>query len=341
MPPAALIVDCDSFGTDQCLGGIEVEALGKRKGTRISLSPREEDFEEKKQEDADPNRYAYFQQHQSNDQTLADSFDEIAENSNEARLINRIAHKAYLGDEEAINGYAQNPQDSLFNDETESKYLDVLDEHIEQTNPGMTTSYLELENDVDGKYPKKEEAGVDEIMATLLDSCCACDDDYDYTAEPLRSSLRSPKWSKKNPNTNVTPSKVDPSVHVVFKDVDILEFKMTLGDHPSACSGPPIRIDWENKPEQIIITLDEYEQGRQPRRSRRNLKLSLQERHNLLVKERGFTFEEVKTAWHDSLEIRKQRKETLERGLALMKWDEVWESTCRKFDRIVYGSYYY
>ena len=50
MPPAALIVDCDSFGTDQCVGGIEVEALDRRKGTRISLSPREEDFEEKKQE---------------------------------------------------------------------------------------------------------------------------------------------------------------------------------------------------------------------------------------------------------------------------------------------------
>jgi len=86
-----------------------------------------------------------------------------------------------------------------------------------------------------------------------------------------------------------------------------------------------------------IETLDDYERARagERRKTRRELKLSLQERHSILVQERGFTFEEVKRAWLECLEIRKQRKETLERGLALMKWDEVWESTCRKFNRLV------
>ena len=84
-----------------------------------------------------------------------------------------------------------------------------------------------------------------------------------------------------------------------------------------------------------IMTIEKYEQTRPPRRKRRQLKLTLQQRHNILVKERGFSFEEVKGAWQESLQIRRQRKETLDRGLAMMKWDEVWESTCRKFNRLV------
>ncbi len=112
---------------------------------------------------------------------------------------------------------------------------------------------------------------------------------------------------------------------------------MTLGNHPSATSGPPVMLDWAEPPSQETMALESYESNRPPRRNRRQLKLSLQQRHNILVKERGFTFEEVKGAWQEALEIRKQRKETLERGLALMKWDEVWESTRRKVSRLIDG----
>lgn len=110
---------------------------------------------------------------------------------------------------------------------------------------------------------------------------------------------------------------------------------MTLGDHPAACSGPPVRLDWDSSLQFYEVNIEKYEQLRLPRRNRKQLKLTLQQRHNILVKEQGFSFEEVKEAWHDALEIRRQRKETLERGLALMKWDEVWKSTCRKFSRLV------
>ena len=110
---------------------------------------------------------------------------------------------------------------------------------------------------------------------------------------------------------------------------------MTLGDHPAACSGPPVRLDWDASLQFYEVDIEKYERLRLPRRNRKQLKLSLQQRHNILVKERGFSFEDVKGAWHDALEIRRRRKETLERGLALMKWDEVWESTCRKFNRLV------
>ena len=120
-----------------------------------------------------------------------------------------------------------------------------------------------------------------------------------------------------------------------FKDVNIREFKMTLGNHPSATSGPPVMLDWETRPASNVMKLEDYERAREPRRNRRQLKLSLQQRHIILVKERGFSFEEVKGAWKEALAVRKQRQTTLDRGLAMMKWDELWESTCRKLNRLV------
>jgi hypothetical protein len=147
----------------------------------------------------------------------------------------------------------------------------------------------------------------------------------DLVSKP-RSVLRKPKWTKvQNDFCEVAPE-VDwacnyrsPVVRsenrrVRFQNVEIREFKMTLGNHPSATSGPPVMLDWELFSPRKVLSLDGYERTRPPRRKRRHLKLSLHQRHTILVKERGFSFEEVKSAWQEALEIRKQRKETLKRG---------------------------
>lgn len=326
MPPAATIVDCNSMDEILDVGGIEVEQVTgadpKSLVTRISLLPWEETFAED-----DSSRYSYFQPMATGGNCSAESFDsvdQIDENSNEAKLIKSIAQKAILAND-----------DAPFLDETEAQYLDVLDQHIEETDPEMS-SFADLESDIDDAHPIKTHARVDEIMEHLLDAgCCQCSPPSP-AARPLRSALISPKWSSPSGQYN-SQARTDSGVSnsVKFEAVNIREFRMTLGDHPSACSGPPVRLDWDSTSEPCILELEQYEKERQPRRSRRQLKLSLQQRHNILVKERGFSFEEVKAAWHDALEIRRLRKETLERGLALMKWDEVWESTCRKFNRIV------
>ena len=39
-------------------------------------------------------------------------------------------------------------------------------------------------------------------------------------------------------------------------------------------------------------------------------------------------------AWQEALDVRKGRQETLERNPALLKWDEAWESVCRKVNRV-------
>lgn len=142
--------------------------------------------------------------------------------------------------------------------------------------------------------------------------------------KPLKSALR-------DPNRSASPLVVDRSVS--FNNLQIREYDMTLGDHPSAVTGPPVQLSWEHKPQQDI-PLEEYEQARQPRRNRRQLRLSYREREQLLFNERGFTPEEVNTAWMEALTIRKQRKETLTLSDAQRQMEEAWESTQRKIGRL-------
>jgi hypothetical protein len=106
---------------------------------------------------------------------------------------------------------------------------------------------------------------------------------------------------------------------------------MTLGIHPSATSGPPVMLD--SVASERTVDLEDYEDNRGPRRKRRQLKLSYNERKAYLTKECGYTTLEVQKAWSEALQIRKQRQETLNRGLLLMAFDDVYESACRKMNR--------
>jgi len=259
-------------------------------------------------------------------------------------------------------------------DSKEIEYLDVLDKHL-KTGVDVVDS-TRIEDDFGDTHPKNQkfQANLDDIIEHLCISPCGeCLPDVETLMDETntrcgypKSVLRKPRYSSPDQynyssfhfetkrgiqrqsilirsSSNFNPinssNRIEEEHTVRFQNVDIRNFKMTLGNHPSATTGPPVMLDGELiEPHHLarkIMTLDKYERTRPPRRKRRQLKLSLQQRHNILVKERGFSFEEVKGAWQESLQIRRQRKETLDRGLAMMKWDEVWESTCRKFSRLV------
>ena len=83
-----------------------------------------------------------------------------------------------------------------------------------------------------------------------------------------------------------------------------------------------------------VVDLETYEKARQPRRTRRQLKLSFEARRGILERDRGFTVEEVKKAWSEALLIRKQRQETRQRTPQQQMFDEVYESACRKANRL-------
>lgn len=190
--------------------------------------------------------------------------------------------------------------------------LDNDDESI--CNPEEEEELLQEEEGVE------VDAGFLEQLAVAILEGCHCG-----PCAPYKSALRT---GKKHEHSSTDRG-------VSFSCLQIREFNMTLGDHPSAVSGPPVALDWDSQAEERTVNLDEYERTRNPRRKRRQLKLSYKDRKKILEKQRGFTTDEVNQAWSEALKIRQQRKETLQRGTLLMMWDEFSESTLRKYNRML------
>mmetsp|Transcript_22554 Transcript_22554/g.42803 ORF Transcript_22554/g.42803 Transcript_22554/m.42803 type:complete len:301 (+) Transcript_22554:167-1069(+) len=154
---------------------------------------------------------------------------------------------------------------------------------------------------------------LEQLASTVLDPC-QC---QTFLKPALRKDRTRPDLSTRS---------------VSFDKVDIKEFPMTLGDHPSAVSGPPVALDWERIQRERCVLLDEYEASRSPRRNRKQLKLSLRDRKGELQKQ--FSAEQVNQAWREARAIREQRKETIQRGILMMLFDDMVETTTRKFHRM-------
>lgn len=181
---------------------------------------------------------------------------------------------------------------------------------------------VEVQMDEDRTELVLEHDGL-EVTPTIIESIlqgCSC-------FNPPKSVLRGDDHDSR--------SRVQiPDRAVSFSSLEINEFGMTLGDHPSAVSGPPVALDWEKPAKRSVVEVDEYERMRSPRRKRAQLKLSYQTRKGILEQQKGFSETEVHEAWAEALRIRRQRQETLKRGLILMMWDDMWESTQRKYRRL-------
>lgn len=159
----------------------------------------------------------------------------------------------------------------------------------------------------------------DSLAGSLL---CACD----CSQTSLVPSSPTRKSALKR-SSSTTPRRT-----VSFKSLEIRNYNLTLGDHPSASTGPPVMLDWNHEREEVV-DLEVYERARQPRRRRRQLKLSLKERQEILTA-KGFSISDISKAWEKALEIRKQRYETVMQGLFSTKMEEAWESANRKFWRL-------
>lgn len=201
---------------------------------------------------------------------------------------------------------------------------------------GDDCSVLDVDDDESEGYEIFPE--MNSLLDTLIYSCVGC-----MACEPCTGTLLKPRGGiLKKGGVKTNSGDVQTKEHplnertVSFSSLEIREFNMTLGEHPCASSGPPVMLDWESKPtNERHVTLDEYEKMRLPRRSRSKLKLSYKDRKGILEGQRGFSPEEVNQAWAEAIKIRRQRDETLKRGLFLMTLDEAWESAQRKGQRVV------
>jgi hypothetical protein len=166
------------------------------------------------------------------------------------------------------------------------------------------------------------------LLDSLLYGCVGC--------EPCAGTLNRPKEGiLKKGNSKGYGAQTLNGRSVSFSSCDIKTFNMTLGNNPCAVSGPPVMLDWDAKPTfERVVSLDEYESSRSPRRKRSQLKLSYRDRKGILEGQRGFTSEEVNQAWAEAIKVRQQRHETLQRGLLMNTLDDAWESAQRKCYRV-------
>jgi hypothetical protein len=82
------------------------------------------------------------------------------------------------------------------------------------------------------------------------------------------------------PQQRQSPKRQDKK-HVSFASLSIREYTQVLGDHPCCTVGPPVSLGWDYT-EATKMNLEEYETTRPRRRSRRDLRLSWNERRDML-----------------------------------------------------------
>lgn len=246
-----------------------------------------------------------------------------------------------------VDGQSQNAMTIIVEDETElvnvgSIEVECFEEESgaimdkimlvppEDSDGSVEVRYLtRLEDDI---VMEDDPDGFEGVLESLSFACLnSCGSSFEGPCSPCtgKSILRTRGDGTRNPGESPILS----DRQVSFSLLEIHEFDMTLGNHPSAVSGPPVMLDWDRQMNERVVNVDEYERSRTPRRQRRQLKLSLKDRKGILYEGKGFTHEEVRRAWEEALMIRQQRKETLQRGTLLTLFDDVWESTCRKYNR--------
>ena len=97
---------------------------------------------------------------------------------------------------------------------------------------------------------------------------------------------------------------------VRFSTVQFQEHPMIVGDNPAVSRGVPISIAWESQ-EEYVLTVDDYERARPPRRSIGELKRDSLDRVRL-CKQLGYSRSEIVEANKQIAVIQKQRTRTRE-----------------------------
>jgi hypothetical protein len=161
-------------------------------------------------------------------------------------------------------------------------------------------------------------------VTSCTESSCASS--YDDDNDDISSSSQS-RFSASLADSSRSPTRIR------FESVQIRLYHQTLGDNPAVTYGPPITLDWKYD-EMSPVKVDEYEGTRGDRISDSNkLFLSSMDRRRVL-KNKGFSEDEIDRA---SLEAEKARKERAMTNALLpaMRVEEVLQSTRRKVKRLI------
>lgn len=99
--------------------------------------------------------------------------------------------------------------------------------------------------------------------------------------------------------------------NVKFATLEIREFPTALGDNPGGLVGPPITLDWKHDEERtVVVSLEEYESKREPRREEVELWIPECLRRWKLL-DRGVSMRKMQKAAKKAEKTRKERKITI------------------------------
>lgn len=118
---------------------------------------------------------------------------------------------------------------------------------------------------------------------------------------------------------------------VCFGEIRIRSYAQTLGDNPSCSYGPPIQLDWDFE-EHEALAVDDYEDGRAPRRTMRQMVLSYYYRKNLLTFYYGVS-EDAFKACKRQIQREKLYRSVTSSSLPIMHVEAALESAARKAKR--------
>ncbi|KAL7562546.1 hypothetical protein ACA910_015430 [Epithemia clementina (nom. ined.)] len=141
---------------------------------------------------------------------------------------------------------------------------------------------------------------------------------------------RAEKTAMRSGNSAVRKTRV---VGVAFDTVQVRHYSMELGDHPSCSIGPPVSLSWECVHEDNPRAIDAYESARRFRRKKNPGLLNYYQRRDIL-KEAGYTDEQLDTADRERKKIQRQRHGT-KMLLPFSKVEETWQSARRKAQRVL------
>jgi hypothetical protein len=123
------------------------------------------------------------------------------------------------------------------------------------------------------------------------------------------------------------------SKSVGFRNIEIREYEISIGDNPSVGDGPPLSLGWKYEKEKII-DLNEFEDLKGPSRPRHEMRVPRNQRE-WLIRASGVTDEEIENSIRDVNITKKGRMNTATSSDAKEKTLEVLESAGRKFRRFV------
>jgi len=154
----------------------------------------------------------------------------------------------------------------------------------------------------------------------------------------------------KNPSSIMKVTTIDESLHssslsrfssvsidrsVRFDHIEIREYDVIIGDHPSVHFGPPISIGWNYDKESMVrIPVEDYETARGPRRLPNQLVIPGIVRYDILH-ENGVSKRVIAKAVREVNRMKDKRNQTAN-NLKVSKLEEVTESAFLKLKRFVY-----